>query len=291
MHADKRCLSIEMQSISKLTDYIGGIVLDYLLPILFFAGIGIIAGIVLTIAGRLFAVVVDDSVEKVTEQFPGLNCGACGFASCERYAVAIVKENVPANQCKPGGIETAEKVAAVLGKEVAEVQHDVAFVRCAGSCSRKYKYRGTQSCRASELYYNGKEVCRFGCSGLGDCVEVCPTGAITIGNNRRAVVAFGRCNACGLCIKACPKKIISIQKASQAVHVACCSVDTGKITKSSCAHGCIGCKICEKKCSQQAIKVKENIARINPDLCNNCGECAQLCPVGCILFIKECEGL
>jgi Na+-translocating ferredoxin:NAD+ oxidoreductase RNF subunit RnfB len=263
--------------------------MNYALPILFFTGIGVTVGIVLTVAGRLFRVAVDDTVERLTEQLPGINCGACGFASCERYAAAIAAGSA-ANQCKPGGAETAEKIGAVLGKDVAAAEAETAFVHCMGNCTRKYKYRGTATCRASELYYNGKEGCRFGCAGLGDCVEVCSQGAIVIGKNRRAAVAhFHRCNACGLCVKACPKNLISVQKFRQNVHVACYSKNTGKLTKSVCANGCIGCRICEKKCPQHAIIVKENLATINYDLCNSCGECASHCPTKCIFERTECE--
>jgi Na+-translocating ferredoxin:NAD+ oxidoreductase RNF subunit RnfB len=262
--------------------------MDYFLQILFFAVISLLAGVILTVAGRFFRVFVDNRVEKLTEQFPGLNCGACGFASCERYALAIVEKDIPANQCKPGGIEVAEKIGEVLGKTVEAALPEVAFVHCAGTCTRKYRYRGTQSCRAASFYYNGKEECSFACAGLGDCVEVCPENAISI-VNRRAVVAINKCNACGLCIKACPKNIITIQKAHQTVSVTCCSKDTGKITKSFCSTGCIGCRICEKRCLQKAIIVKENLAVINPDLCNSCGNCVGYCPVKCISLRKDCD--
>jgi RnfABCDGE-type electron transport complex B subunit len=261
--------------------------MDYVIPILFFTGLGVIAGIVLTVAGRFFRVIIDDTVEKLTEQFPGLNCGACGFASCERYAAAIVQQDIAANQCKPGGEEVVGKVGEILGRTVSAAQPEVAFVRCAGVCEDKYDYVGTISCRACELYYNGKESCRFGCSGLGDCVQVCPQGAVSI-KNGRAVIANYLCNACGLCIKACPKNIIKIQDARQAVHVACCSIDGGKKVKSVCANGCIGCKICEKKCPLSAIIVRDNLAIINADLCDNCRQCVDLCPVGCISVKSEC---
>jgi RnfABCDGE-type electron transport complex B subunit len=262
--------------------------MDYIMPIVFFALISGIAGIVLTVAGRVFHVAVDDTVERLVENLPGINCGACGFASCERYAAAIKNGKVAANQCKPGGAETVEKISAVLGKKIEVAEPEVAFVRCAGVCTRKYKYRGTESCRASELYYNGKEECRFGCAGLGDCVKVCPTDAIKIDENRRASITHYKCNACGLCIKVCPKDIIKIQKVSRVVHVACCSKEAGKITRTVCANGCIGCKICEKKCPKQAIIVRDNLAVINYNLCDSCGECAALCPVNCIT-IRDCQ--
>ena len=262
--------------------------MDYLIPILIFAGIGVVAGVVLTVAGRLFHVEKDETVEKLKKLFPGINCGACGFANCERYAQAIANEGAAPGQCKPGGVAVAEKVGEVLGKTVQNAEAESAFVMCAGDCVEKYDYLGTESCRSSAMYYGGKESCNYGCSGLGDCVRACPENAIRI-VNRRAVVTESLCNACGLCVKSCPKNIIKIQKISQSVNVTCCSKDKGVITKSVCSKGCIGCKICEKKCASKAILVRDNVASINPELCTNCGDCVSVCPVKCIAVKPVCE--
>ena len=44
----------------------------------------------------------------------------------------------------------------------------------------------------------------------------------------------------------------------------------------------IGCKKCEKTCKFEAITVENNVARIDPDKCKNCGLCAKECPTGAI---------
>ncbi|MCL2071892.1 MAG: RnfABCDGE type electron transport complex subunit B [Oscillospiraceae bacterium] len=265
--------------------------MEYLIPILFFATISGVAGAVLAIAGKIFHIESDEKVETLVEILPGINCGACGFASCEQYAVAIKNGEAEANKCKPGGVEAVEKISAVLGTVVDTVEQEVAFVRCAGVCGTKYEYVGTQSCRASGLYYNGNETCRYSCAGLGDCMRACPQNAIAIGENNRAIVAYYKCNACGLCAKACPKGIIGIQAISRTVHVACSSEDKGKLTRQVCSKGCIGCKICEKKCPKQAISVTNNLAVVNYDLCDSCAECVSACPAKCIIIRKECDVL
>ncbi|MGI5824626.1 MAG: indolepyruvate ferredoxin oxidoreductase subunit alpha [Bacillota bacterium] len=45
---------------------------------------------------------------------------------------------------------------------------------------------------------------------------------------------------------------------------------------------CIGCKKCIKELGCPAIAFKENKAFIEPDLCNGCGLCGQVCPKHCI---------
>ena len=53
----------------------------YLIPILLVCIVGIIAGIMLTVAAKLMYVPVDERVAACTEALPGANCGGCGFAA------------------------------------------------------------------------------------------------------------------------------------------------------------------------------------------------------------------
>jgi len=50
-----------------------------------------------------------------------------------------------------------------------------------------------------------------------------------------------------------------------------------------CETGCIGCRLCVKKCPFDAITVTDNVALIDYGKCQNCGICASACPTGCIL--------
>ena len=54
------------------------------------AAIGLIAGIILTLASHFMAIKVDEKVVKVRECLPGANCGACGYAGCDEYAEKVV---------------------------------------------------------------------------------------------------------------------------------------------------------------------------------------------------------
>ena len=77
---------------------------------------------------------------------------------------------------------------------------------------------------------------------------------------------------------ACPKKLIELVPYEKKVRVRCSSCDKGKDVMSACKVGCIGCKMCEKTCKFDAIKVENNIARIDYSKCIGCGACAMKCP-------------
>ncbi len=48
------------------------------------------------------------------------------------------------------------------------------------------------------------------CTGCGTCREVCPVGAIRIGNIAR--IDDERCIGCGLCVNICPPKAMTMIK-------------------------------------------------------------------------------
>ena len=74
--------------------------MNYIIPVAVFAVLGAVSGILLTVVSKIFAVKTDDRIERINESLPQANCGACGFAGCEDYANAIVKDNAPTNQTR-----------------------------------------------------------------------------------------------------------------------------------------------------------------------------------------------
>lgn len=258
--------------------------MTYLIPALILGGCGILAGVLLTAAARIFHVEVDERIEKIGEALPQANCGACGFAGCADYASAIINNGAATNLCRPGGAEAAGKIAEILGTSAADVVPMTAVVKCNGDCSATsptFDFSGVQSCKAVKRFYGGNGLCKYGCIGLGDCAAVCEHDAINVVNGV-AKVSPALCKACGQCAAVCPNNLIAIKPLANRIDVLCSSAANGKATKLSCKNGCIGCKICEKKCPSDAIKVENFHASIDYEKCTSCGECVNVCPVKAI---------
>lgn len=263
---------------------------DILIPVLLFVGLGLVAGLLLSIFSKVFAVKTDERIEEVTSLLPGLNCGVCGYSGCADYAKHIVSDGAPTNRCVPGGDKTSMKISEILGTEFQDVAERTAFVACGGkvpsATSDAYDYQGEPTCAACNMYYEGKGVCNYGCIGYGDCMKQCAYDAISI-IDEVAVIDPLKCTGCTMCTKACPKQIIHMRDAVKRVFVACSSCETGRATIQTCANGCIACKKCEKVCPHDAIHVINNVAVIDYDKCTGCQECAQVCPRHCISVVDE----
>lgn len=255
-----------------------------LIPVLIIGGMGLIFGVLLGAASKIFAVKVDERVPKITEVLPGANCGGCGYAGCSAYANAVVNGGAKTNMCPVGGAAVAEKISEILGVEAEEKKPMIARVLCAGTpeiAAQKYVFDGPRDCYSAARLGGGEKMCPHGCLGFGSCVKVCKFDAIHV-ENGLAVVDEEKCVACGACAAECPKKIIKILPLDSKYTITCKSVEKGKATRADCEVGCIGCGICAKNCPKDAITVKDNLAVIDPEKCVNCGICASKCPRGII---------
>jgi Na+-translocating ferredoxin:NAD+ oxidoreductase RNF subunit RnfB len=259
--------------------------MEILIPILVLVAVAVLCAVLLTVSSVFFGVKEDERVAAVRDCLPGANCGACGFSGCDGYAKALAEgETEKTNLCVPGGDKTAADLAEILGTEAEDVVELVAYVGCGGTCDtsgRKYDYRGTPSCVAANAAFNGDRFCTFACLGYGDCMKVCPRGAISI-EGGIAKIESSKCIGCGLCAKTCPNGVIHIVSESSRVIVKCSSHDKGAVTNKICSVGCIGCMKCQKTCPHGAIKVENNLAVIDYSKCTGCGACQQVCPKKCI---------
>ena len=130
----------------------------YFVPILIFAVLGLLAGVLLTAASKIFYVKTDERIEQISDALPQANCGACGFAGCSDYANAIVEKDAATNLCKPGGTEVSAKISEILGTEAMSVTPETAVVHCQGNCDAvktRFTFDGVASCSAAKRLYGG----------------------------------------------------------------------------------------------------------------------------------------
>ncbi len=254
-------------------------IIDVLIAAALVGGIGLIIGAALGLAGRVLEVEIDKKEIAIREQLPGNNCGGCGYAGCDALARAIATKDAPVTGCPVGGVDVANAIGEIMG-ETAEIVKYTAFVKCSGNLDvteAKFRYVGPMNCKEAAVVSHGNKSCIYGCLGYGSCVTVCEFDAIHV-ENGVAVVDKDKCVACGKCVSQCPKHLIELVPYESNVRVACSSKDKGKDVKEACKLGCIGCKLCEKVCENDAIHVENNIAHIDYDKCTKCGKCAEKCP-------------
>jgi Na+-translocating ferredoxin:NAD+ oxidoreductase subunit B len=256
--------------------------------------LGLIAAALLAASSKLLYVEEDPRVDALTEALPGANCGGCGYAGCEGYAVAVLyTPDVPPNKCCAGGPEVSEKVAQLSGKAMGESERLVAFRRCdriAGNVKRKFEYEGIQTCRAAKMVGDGPYACSYSCYGFGDCMRACPFNGMRI-RNGMVHTNPGLCTACGSCVRACPNSVLELISADARVMVFCSSKDKAKDVSSVCEVGCISCSKCVKKCPAQAISIKDNRIHIDHQACVAYGDaCGEACVANCPRKILRCLG-
>ena len=253
---------------------------ELLPPVLVFVVLGVMMGVLLSVAAKAFKVEKDEKAEKITELLPGANCGGCGYAGCSALAEAIAKGEAKVNSCSVASPEAVGQIAEIMGVEAEATEPMCAHITCAGDCNtakKKFIYSGADDCAAAERLGGGNKVCPNGCIGLGTCVKHCPFEALSVVDGI-ARVDEDKCRGCGVCVSSCPKSVIRLIPKSSRVRMNCVSTDGGKAVRAYCDAGCIGCKICEKLCAAGAVKIVNNVAVIDHAKCTGCGACAEKCP-------------
>ena len=77
-------------------------------------GLGLVLGLLLTVANKVFEIPSDPKRDAVRNALPGANCGGCGFAGCDALADAIAAGQAPVNACPVGGAATAAEIAKIM---------------------------------------------------------------------------------------------------------------------------------------------------------------------------------
>src|SRR6056297_3434830 len=120
--------------------------------------LGLIFGVLLTLASMAFSVEADPKEEMVLDALPGANCGACGYPGCSAYAAAVASGEAGIDKCPVGGPKLAAQIGAIMGREVKDQAKVTATVRCRGDntvAKNRYEYEGIQTCSAANVVAHG----------------------------------------------------------------------------------------------------------------------------------------
>jgi len=254
------------------------------------SGVGLIAGIGLGVASKVFYVYVDPKIEAINEILPQANCGACGYTGCSDYARSIVEGEVDISLCPPGGSDTVEKVAAIMGVEAVAVEPITAMVMCAGGsddCSDLAEYHGPYDCTYAHLVGDGPKACKYGCLGYSSCQKVCDYDAINITETGLAWIDEEKCIGCKKCVNTCPRNLIKMVPKGRKMHVLCSNHYSPKEIKKICKVGCTGCGVCSKKFKDACIKIDDFLAVIDYQNQVELVDQAQACPVESIIDLER----
>ena len=216
--------------------------------------VGFAMGLAIFLANRLLPK-EDKTLEeaaRIKEFLPGADCGACGYPGCFAYAQAVAKDKqvFVKNPCPTlsQDKEGMKRLEEYLGLKAETKVGKKAVVHCTGRSEVIADYHGVTTCAAAVQVASGYKECPYACLGFGDCVAVCPTGAISIDPERRvAFVDWEKCIGCGQCVAACPQGLIELVPGDTPQYLGCNYQSLRDVPgRKRCPDGCIHCHICEK---------------------------------------------
>ena len=219
-----------------------------------------------------------DRIMEIMKALPGGDCGGhggCQCIDCKTCAAAIV-EGAYIGLCPACSTEGINVIAEIMGVTPVEAKDQVAFIRCAGEAAGKNRFAGGLSCddAVKKSFLDGE--CKYGCVGVGSCIERCKFDAMSLLEGM-VIIDKARCNGCGACLGICPQELIVMVPGDATNFIPCASKDTEETTKEICGSGCIGCGDCEEACPESAIAMVDNCAVIDYEKCVGCVACALKC--------------
>jgi len=153
------------------------------------AGIALIAGYTLGYTSRRLPGDANEIVEKVDALLPQTQCAQCGFPGCRPYAEAIVSSAAAINLCPPGGDDTVQRLADLLGVDAEPLVE-------------------------SHVAPGVARITEAECIGCTHCKDACPVDAIIGAHQFMHTVIETECTGCELCIAPCPVDCIQLVPAA-----------------------------------------------------------------------------
>ena len=158
-----------------------------LVAVVTLAALALVAGLALAYASSRLPAGKVDRIEQVNALLPQTQCAQCGYPGCRPYAAAIIDDGEAINLCPPGGEETVERLATLLGR-------DVEPLASAGPAERLVAVIDEERC--------------IGCL---HCRNACPVDAIVGAHTTMHTVIESECTGCELCVAPCPVDCIAMQ--------------------------------------------------------------------------------
>jgi electron transport complex protein RnfB len=262
-----------------------------IVSVLVVAAVGLVCGIAIYLSFILVPTKVKgiDETLNLAGLLPGRNCGACGYPGCFGYAQALIGKpelikNFACALCI-NDKERITKIGEALGLTI-DANPKKSLSHCGGNSPDAYRYSGVATCKGAQQLLSGNKKCPFACLGLGDCVPVCPEGAISIDPEKNvAIVDWVKCTGCGICIKECPKGILELVPGNTKIAHKCLYFPLRNLPgRERCEFGCTHCMKCFRACEHEAItwNKEKGIPEFNQDKCVLCLKCVEECPVKCI---------
>ncbi|MCF6352342.1 MAG: RnfABCDGE type electron transport complex subunit B [Cyclobacteriaceae bacterium] len=263
---------------------------DILIPLAILAGLGLLFGVILSLAYKQFKVFEDPRIDMVEEMLPNSNCGACGEPGCRAFAEKVVNENTNPAKCTVSSDDGITKIADYLGVEASKEEKIIARLLCAGGINEAHNlanYKGgISTCRGETVVVGGSKDCAWGCLGLGDCETACDFEAIAMNTNGLPVVNSDKCTACNDCVEECPKGLFVLMPIGQKLIVQCKSLLEGDLAESKCSVACTGCSRCVADSAPGVIEIIDNLAVVNYKLNNlTTAFATKRCPTDAIVWL------
>ena len=220
---------------------------DFLTAPIIMTSLGLLFGVILTVAYHYLKVDEDPRIAETEELLPGTNCGACGEPGCLPFAIKLVAGEVTPSGCTVASEDDIDNLSEFLGVDAGEQEQIVARLKCAGGKGQAFQiaeYHGFEGCRAAAVISGGGKGCSWGCLGLGDCEVACTFDVIHMNDNGLPVVDTENCTACGDCVDICPKDLFELRPLAEKLYVQCNIPLEGESVTALCSAGCDACGKC-----------------------------------------------